>query len=73
MVRTASQHCQIILATQSPRLLDEFSVDEIIVAERDERQQCSRLKRCDTEELKDWIENYSLSDLWEKNILGGLP
>ena len=73
MVQTASQHCQVILATQSPRLLDEFSLEDIIVAERDRRNQCSTLKRLSSEELKDWLADYCLSELWEKNIFGGQP
>ena len=73
MVRTASQNCQVILATQSPRLLDEFSTDDIIVAERDRRNQYSTLKRLSSEELEDWLEDYCLSELWEKNIFGGQP
>jgi predicted ATPase len=73
MVRTAAQHCQVSLATQSPRLLDEFSPEEIIVAERDERQRCSVLKRLSSVELNDWIEDYCLSELWEKNVFGGQP
>ncbi|MCL2116818.1 MAG: AAA family ATPase [Planctomycetaceae bacterium] len=73
MVQTASQHCQVILATQSPRLLDEFAPEDIIVAERDKRNQCSILKRLNSGELNDWIEDYCLSELWEKNILGGQP
>jgi len=73
MVQTASQHCQVILATQSPRLLDEFSPEDVIVAERDRRNQYSTLKRLSVEELQNWIEDYCLSELWEKNILGGQP
>jgi predicted ATPase len=73
MVQTASQHCQVILATQSPLLLDEFSPEDIIVVERDKRQLCSKLKRLSSEELKEWIKDYSLSEMWEKNRLGGQP
>ena len=73
MVQIASEHCQVILATQSPRLLDEFSLEDIIVAERDRRNQCSTLKRLSSEELKDWLEDYCLSELWEKNVFGGQP
>lgn len=73
MVRTASQHCQVILATQSPRLLDEFSAEEIIVAEWDKRKKCTQIKRLDAEELKEWLDDFALSDLWEKNVLGGQP
>jgi len=73
MVQTASQHCQVILATQSPQLLDEFSAEDIIVTERDRCNRYTVLKRLSSEELKDWLEDYCLSELWEKNVLGGQP
>lgn len=73
MVRTASKNCQIILATQSPRLVDEFDVDDIVVVERDELKQCTTFKKLDAQSLNDWLKDYSLSELWEKNVLGGQP
>ncbi len=73
MIKTASQHCQVIVATQSPRLVDEFSPEDIIIAEWDKKENCSRFNRLDKEKLSDWLENYSLSELWEKNVLGGQP
>lgn len=73
MVKTASQHCQIILATQSPRLVDEFTSEEIIVVERDNEKQCTVIKHLEDIDLQTWLENYSMSELWEKNVLGGRP
>jgi predicted ATPase len=73
MVRTASRHCQIILATQSPRLVDEFEWHQITVIERDESDQRSVCKKLREEPLAEWMERYSLSELWEKNVLGGQP
>jgi len=71
MIKSASRHCQVLLATQSPRFIDEFGVGEIVVAERDERR--STLRRLDTDSLKEWLARYSLSELWDKNVLGGRP
>ncbi len=73
MVKTASQNCQIILATQSTRLIDEFESDNIVIVERDEEDRCSIFKKLDNDNLKDWLERFSMSELWEKNVLGGRP
>lgn len=71
LVRTASAHSQILVATQSPALLDEFAPDEIIVAER--HAGASTFKRLSPKELEGWLEDYKLSELYDKNVLGGRP
>jgi len=73
MVKTASQKCQVILATQSTRLIDEFKTSDIVVVDRDKIKKCSIFKKLNEEKLKEWLESYSMSELWEKNILGGRP
>jgi predicted ATPase len=73
MINTAGKYAQIIVATQAPRLVDSFEVENIIVVERDEQNKCSVFKKLDTTDLALWLEDYSLSQLWEKNILGGQP
>lgn len=73
MVKTASRASQIILANQSTRLIDEFDADNIVVVERDRQEKCSKYRKLDTERLQEWIEKYSMSELWEKNIFGGRP
>ncbi len=73
MIRLASKHSQVILATQSTRLVDEFDPSEIVVVERDELHGRSVFRRLDQETLSDWLESYSLSEIWEKNVFGGQP
>ncbi len=73
MIKEASKHTQVIIATQSPALVDEFEANQITIIERDEKNECSTARKLDEEELKDWLENYSLSELWNKNVLGGRP
>lgn len=73
MVKTASQNSQIILATQSTRLIDEFDTDNIVVVERDKQEKCSKYKKLDINSLQEWLDKYSMSELWEKNIFGGRP
>lgn len=65
MIKIASKHCQIIAATQSARLLDSFDVDDIIVADND-NDNCTILRRLNREDFVHWLEDYSLSQLWEK-------
>jgi predicted ATPase len=71
LLKAAALETQIIIATQSPTLLDEFEPEHVIVAERHGRE--SRLCRLDAAALKDWLKEYTLSELWEKKVLGGRP
>lgn len=73
MLKEASRHAQVIIATQSERLLDSFQTEDIIVAEYETHRRSSSFKRLQDEQLEEWIEEYSISQLWDKNILGGQP
>ena len=72
-IRMANQTSQIIVSTQSPLLLNYFTCDDIITAEYDPERQASVLRRHTSDKLKEWLNDYSLGELWEKNVLGGLP
>lgn len=63
---------QIIATTQSAPFLSEFQPDEVIVAERD-ADGASIFRRLEAAPLADWLQEYSLGDLWQKNLLGGRP
>ena len=69
MLRSASTETQIIAATQSPGLLDRFEPEDVLVAERVAGE--TRIKRLEAEPLHEWLEDYSLGQLWEKNHFGG--
>lgn len=69
MIKKASVQSQIIIATQSVNLVNEFSADDIIVANREDNQ--TVFKRQSEESLKTWLEDYSIGELWEKNVIGG--
>jgi predicted ATPase len=71
IVKTASIRSQIILSTQSPLLLDQFSPEQVLVANRVDGG--TILERLDTSSLAEWLEDYSLGELWEKNEIGGRP
>lgn len=71
MISTAARHTQVVVATQCPQLIDHFGVEDLIVARRSEG--ASVFERLDPTELKDWLEDYSLGELWQKNIINGGP
>lgn len=71
LLRSASKEKQVIVSTQSVNLLNQFSPKDLIVCERKDRS--SVFRRLEAEELNTWLEEYSLGELWEKNILGGRP
>jgi predicted ATPase len=71
LLRSASEKMQVVVSTQSVPLLNEFSIDDLIVVEREEG--ASVFKRLDEEEFENWLKDYSIGELWEKNILGGRP
>ena len=73
LIKKASENAQIVLATQSPNLLDEFDADKVVVIERDEQQRTSVFKQLNSERLKEWVEEYTTSELWDKNVIGGRP
>jgi predicted ATPase len=73
IIKAAAFDCQVILSTQSTRLVDEFDVDQIVIVERDRKDNCTRTHRPDAKALEEWIQEYTTSELWEKNVLGGRP
>ena len=71
LLRSASKRMQVIVSTQSVPLVNEFAIDDLIIVERE--QECTVFKRYTEEEFKTWLDEYSVGELWEKNILGGRP
>lgn len=73
MVQAAPPATQVILATQSSRLVDEFTADQVMLVERDEKHPRTVFRRLNERDLGEWLQRYCLSELWEKNVLGGRP
>jgi predicted ATPase len=71
LMRAASSHTQVLVATQSPTFLDHFNPAEVIVAE--EKEDASVYRQLTPGELQEWLQEYSLGELWQKNVLGGGP
>ncbi|MCX6581377.1 MAG: AAA family ATPase [Candidatus Aminicenantes bacterium] len=71
LIKTASKRTQLIICTQSPALVDYFDPEDIIVVNRENG--ASTFRRLDQKDLSTWLQDYSLGDLWQKNIISGGP
>jgi len=71
LIKKASANTQIIISTQSVNLVDNFEPEDIITVDREDGQ--SVFHRQSSVTLKDWLSDYSISDLWNKNVIGGRP
>ena len=71
LLRQASSRTQIIVSTQSAPLLDTFEPEEVIIVDR--VQGASRFRRLEAEPLQAWLEDYSLGQLWQKNVIEAGP
>ena len=71
LIRRAAVDGRVIVATQSSALVDEFEPADIVIAERVDG--ATQFHRPDEEELQYWLDDYTIGQLWEKNVLGGNP
>ena len=72
MIRSLSEERQIIVATQSPLLVDAFDVEEIFVLEL--REGRTEVKKRSSDDYQVWLdEDFTPGELWQKNLLGGRP
>ena len=71
LIQQSSMSTQVIVSTQSSLLLDHFSPEDVLVAER--VKSGTQLTRLKPDQLSVWLKDYSLGQLWEKNELGGRP
>jgi predicted ATPase len=71
MLEAVSRRAQVLLATQSVTLLNNFAPKDILVASNDGLR--TTFERLDDDKLKSWLDDFSLGELWEKNVLGGRP
>ncbi len=71
MLRGAATSSQVVIATQSVTLMDQFELGDLIVVEREHG--ASTFTRPDPARLVEWLDEYSLGELWQKNLLGGRP
>ena len=72
MIKGLATERQIIVATQSPLLVDLFGLEEIIVLEMEDGK--TQFRALQQTEYQHWLDsNFTTGELWRKNVLGGRP
>lgn len=71
LIQATSERTQVIISTQSPLLVDYFEPNDVIVVNR--KQGASTFERLNNDDLSSWLEDYSLGELWRKNVIVGAP
>jgi len=73
MIRSAAERdCQVIIATQSTDLISHFLPEDIITV--DQKNGETVFSRLSSKKLHQWLEDYTIDDLWKRNIItGGQP
>lgn len=71
LLQKASVSSQIIVSTQSVELVNQFDPEDIVTVDRENGQ--SIFQRLDKSGLQHWLDEFSLGDIWQKNVIGGQP
>ena len=68
----AAERTQLIVTTHSEALVSRFSdrPEAVVVCEKN-AENATTLKRQSRDELKIWLEEFSLGSLWQRGVLGG--
>lgn len=71
LILQAQERTQLIVSTQSASMLNSFEPEHIVVVERHEGE--STFRRLKGDDLSNWLTDYTMGELWQKNIYGGGP
>ncbi len=72
MKSVSDRGCQVIVATQSTDLISHFLPEDIITV--DLVDGATTFNRLSSDNLHQWLEDYTIDDLWKRNIItGGQP
>jgi predicted ATPase len=71
IIKSISKETQVICSTQSVTFANHFTAQDFIVV--DQHQGASDFKRVDEDQLKQWLDDYAMGEIWSKNLIGGRP
>ena len=71
ILKQVSERKQIIVSTQSVELVNELEPEDVIVV--NQKNDESIFERLDSDNLSNWLEEYTLGELWKNNVFGGRP
>ncbi len=71
MIQKASVKSQAIISTQSVEFVNQFNPEDVLTVDREEGQ--SVFHRLQKSQLEHWLHEFSLGEIWQKNVIGGQP
>lgn len=71
LLTSAAARTQVIVATQSVTLVNQLEPNDVWAVDREER--ASVFRHLSETSMAGWLDDYSLGELWEKNVLGARP
>lgn len=71
IIHSVAHQVQVICSTQSATFADQFSWSDLIVADCVDDE--SRFRRLAETDVAAWLDEFSLGEIWEKNLIGGQP
>jgi predicted ATPase len=71
MMSAAATRTQLLAATQSVTLVDQFEPQQVWAVDREDGQ--STFRRLGDSDMSAWTDEYSLGELWQKNVVGARP
>jgi predicted ATPase len=71
LLSSAATRTQVIVATQSVTLVNQFEPEQVWAVDREDQQ--SVFRHLSSADMSGWLEDYALGELWEKNVLGARP
>jgi predicted ATPase len=71
LIKSASVHSTVALATQSVGMVNYFAPEDIVTVTREKAQ--SRFERQNSQTLAVWLEDHAIGEIWERNLIGGTP
>jgi predicted ATPase len=63
---------QVLLTTHSPDVIDAAGPDEVLVVERNVAG-ATEFKRLPAQQLRKWLQEFRLGELWRMRQIGGVP
>jgi predicted ATPase len=71
LMGAASERSQVLVATQSVTLINQLTPEQVWTVNREDDQ--SVFRRLGAADLASWLDDYSLGELWEKNLIQARP
>ena len=71
LLSSASERTQVMAATQSVTLVNRLRPEDVWTVDRTEGP--TTFQHLISEDMSQWLDNYSLGELWEMNVLGARP